>query len=194
LALGAGLFNTTLVFDSDAEVDVQMASASVTAGWLINERWSVRASVGAILDGRIQTSVTESFDVGPGALAALGVDYRALLPQGAVPFVDLSMTIGASWTKTSQPGQPGRSYFASDARLGARVGWSILDTAFPYLTVRAFGGPVQWQMAGKDVVGTDLHHYQVALGTSGQIGPVALFVEWAPFGEQGLSSGLGIAF
>lgn len=171
-----------------------MATVSVTAAWLASKRWTVQASIGAVLDGQLQVSPVETYDVEPGAIAALGVNYRAVQADHLVPFVDLSMTVGASWAETIAPDGTSASYLATDARLGVRAGWNVKDTAFPYVAVRAFGGPVQWEYAGEDVAGADIYHYQLALGATGMIGPVALFVEWSGLGEKAISSGVGFAF
>ena len=49
---------------------------------------------------------------------------------------------------------------------------------------------MNWELDGEDVVGSDVNHYQIALGASTQIGPVGLFVEGAFLGEKALSTGL----
>jgi hypothetical protein len=53
-----------------------------------------------------------------------------------------------------------------------------------------FGGPVSWELEGTDVIGTDIHHYQIALGTAIQLGQTGLFAEWAGLGEKALSIGV----
>lgn len=172
-----------------------MATVSVSGAWLIDERWTLRLQGGAIVGGSLQTDDFVIHDVEPGGVAALGIEYRALIGKGLVPFVDLSMFVSASWADTVAPESTKTiGYFATDARLGARAGWNIMGNAFPYVAVRAFGGPVQWQMAGEDVTGTDIYHYQLALGTAGQIGPVGFFVEWSGLGERAVSSGVSAAF
>ena len=186
-----GLFDTTIRFDDDRDVDVEMSFVSISGGWFINNRWTARASAGILLGGTLQPDDGTIHDVEPGGLASLGMEYRALVGDGATPFVDLSMFLSASWAQTVAPDSDSKtSYSAADARLGLRVGWSIGVNFFPYVAARVFGGPVNWELDGEDVVGSDIHHYQIALGAATRIGPVGIFVEWAGLGEQALSTGL----
>ena len=59
---------------------------------------------------------------------------------------------------------------------------------------RVFAGPVQWELNGKDVTGTDTHHYQLAMGAATRLGPVGIFAEFAGLGEQAISAGLSAAW
>ena len=86
------------------------------------------------------------------------------------------------------------SYFSYDLRVGGRASWIINDSIFPYITGRVFGGPVSWELENTDVMGTDIHHYQFALGTAVQFGGTGVFVEWAGVGEKALSAGLSYAW
>ena len=191
LGLGMGIFDTTLRFDNDRNVDVDMTSVSVSGGWFINDRWMARASAGAILGGSLQPDDGTIHDVEPGGTATLGMEYRSLVGDGGTPFVDLSLYLSASWAQTVAPDSDNKTdYSAADARLGVRTGWNVYDEYFPYVTARVFGGPVNWEMDGQDVVGSDINHYQIALGIATQFGPVGLFVEGAFLGEKALSTGL----
>lgn len=170
-----------------------MKTVALSAAWLLNETWTVRGSVGAIVDGSLKQEMVA--EINPGGLVALGVEYRALNGHDSVPFVDLSLFLGASWAETEHPDFEGAAnYFATDARLGARAGWSLGGDLFPYAAARVFGGPVKWDLNGEDLVGTDVHHYQLALGAAVQLGPVAVYAEWAGLGEKGLSAGLSTAW
>jgi hypothetical protein len=186
-----GIFDTTLRFDNDRNVDVDMTSVSVSGGWFINDRWTARASAGVILGGSLKLDDETIHDVEPGGTATLGVEYRSLVGDGATPFVDLSLYLSTSWAQTVDPDTDAKTdYSATDARLGVRTGWNLYDEYFPYVAARIFGGPVNWEMDGQDVVGNDINHYQIALGVSAQFGPVGLFVEGAFLGEKALSTGL----
>jgi hypothetical protein len=200
VAFGVGFFDSTLRFDNDEEVGIEMATVSVSGAWLIDERWTVRASFGSILDGTLLTDDLSTHNVEPGAVVALGAEYRALVGEGFVPFVDLSMFFSAAWAETVAANSPGSTsgqkiaYRSTDARLGVRAGWNIGGKAFPYVSARAFGGPAIWEMEGEDVVGSDIYHYQLALGAAGQIGPMGFFVEWSGLGERAVSSGISASF
>ena len=172
-----------------------MSTVSVSAGWFINDRWTARAAAGAILDGELIPADGTVHDVEQGGLASVGMEYRALVGEGTVPFVDVSLFLGMSWTETIAPGATiKQDYFAADARLGARGSWNIGDNFFPSVALRVFGGPVQWALEGEDVTGSDIHHYQIALGAAAQVGSVGIFAEWAPLGERGFSAGLSTAW
>ena len=195
MALGFGLFDTTIRFDGDRDVDAKMSTVSFSTAWLINDRWSARATAGAILDGELVPADGTTHDVEQGGLASVGMEYRALVGHDGVPFVDVSLFVGLSWAQTTAPNSTiGQDYFATDARLGVRTGWIIGDNFFPYAALRVFGGPVQWELEGEDVTGSDIHHYQIALGAAAQLGPVGVFAEWAGLGERAFSTGLSTAW
>lgn len=191
LGLGTGTFDTTIRFEGDRDVDVEMSSVSVSGAWLINEQWSVRAAGGILTGGKLVPGKGMTHDVDSGGLAAVGGEYRALAGDRGVPYVDLSLTLGWSWAKTVASGATDKTdYSAFDTRLGGRAGWLINGKFFPYGAVRIFGGPVNWELDGEDVTGSDIHHYQIALGASYQVGPVGIYAEWAGLGEKAFSAGL----
>jgi hypothetical protein len=168
-----------------------MTTVSMSAGWLINDKWTARASVGAILDGTLETRTRTVHTVEPGGLVAIGAEYLAHEGDGATPFVDLSFFLGSSLTRTKDPDSGDKTgYFAVDARLGARAVWALNQAVFPFIAARVFGGPVNWEWDDQDVVGTDVHHYQLAIGSAVQVGSLGLWVEWAGLGEQALGAGL----
>ena len=190
-----GSFKSTIRFDDNHEVDVEMATVSISSAWLINNSWTIRAGLGLILDGELKPDAGTTNDVKPGGMAAVGLEYRALIGDGYTPFIDLSLFLSSSWTKMVNLVTDNKtSYFASDLRLGARAGWNVKGNIFPYVAARVFGGPVNWELDGKDVIGTDIHHYQLALGTALQLGQVGVYVEWAGLGEQAFSAGLSMAW
>ena len=174
---------------------MQMTTVSLSAAWLINTSWTVRAGLGVILDGTLTPAAGVGHDVTPGGLAAVGLEYRALVGAGYTPFIDLSLFLSGSMTETADPISKGNtSYFASDLRLAGRAGWNVEDRIFPYVSTRVFAGPVYWQLDGTAVTGSDIHHYQLALGTAIQFGNVGTYIEWAGVGEQSLSAGLSFAW
>jgi len=195
LSLGYGSMNSTIRFDDDQEVDLEMTTISMSAAWLINEKWAVRAVGGVLVDGGLQPDSQSTHEFDPGGLIAFGVEYRASESQGTKPSVDLSLFLGASWSNTTAPDTDDKtSYFAGDARLGARFGWIIKDKTFPYVAARVFGGPVSWKINGEDVTGTDVHHYQMAAGVGTRVGKVGMFAEWAALGEKAISLGMSTTF
>jgi len=174
---------------------MEMTTISLSAAWLINDTWTLRGSAGVILDGTLAEADQTSHEVNPGGLAGLGVEYRALNGHDSVPFIDLSLFLGASWSETETQGSADKtSYFAADARLGARAGWNTGGTIFPYAAARVFGGPVDWEINGEEVTGTDEHHYQLAIGAAVRAGAVSIYAEWAGLGEKGLSAGVSTSW
>jgi len=195
LGLGIGTFNSTLRFDNEQEADVKMSTVSISAGRPVNDKWTVRAGLGMILDGDLQPDGGTAHNAESGGLVSLGVEYHALIGSGFTPFIDFSLFAGGSWTTTKAENSSKKiSYFASDVRLGARAVWNVKGSFFPYLTVRVFGGPVNWKLNGEDVTGSDIHHYQLALGAAVQFGRTGIYTEWAAAGEQALSAGLSMTF
>ncbi len=172
-----------------------MTTVSMSAGWLINSKWTARAGLGVILDGTLETQAHMVHAVEPGGLVALGAEYLALRGEGTTPFVDLSFFISGSWAKTKDPDSGDKTnYSAIDARLSARASWAVDENLFPYVAARVFGGPVNWQWDDQDVTGTDVHHYQLALGTAIQVGSFGFWVEWAGLGERALGAGLSTSW
>ncbi len=172
-----------------------MSTVSLSAAWIVNEKWAVRAVGGIIIDGNLQPENESSHDFEPGGLVALGVEYRASTGLDTRPSIDLSFFLSASWSETSAPTTNILTdYFAADARLGARFSWVVNNNTYPYIATRVFGGPVNWNMNGEEVTGTDIHHYQVALGVGSSLGKIGLFAEWAALGEKALSAGISTAF
>ncbi len=195
MGLGWGSFQTTLRFDGEQEVETEMTTVSFAGAWLVNDTWTVRGSVGAVLDGELVTNAGARHEVEPGGLLAAGVEYRALTGQGSTPFIDLSLFVSGTCTQTVAPDSGAKTdYSAADVRLGGRAGWSVNGNLFPYVAARVCGGPVNWELNGEDVVGTDVDHYQLALGTAWQLGAVGLWAEWAGVGEQALSAGASTAW
>lgn len=87
------------------------------------------------------------------------------------------------------------SLFAFDIRLGLTVGKTFWNVLSPYAAVRAFGGPVIWNIDGQTRTGTDLRHFQIALGMVSSLPRgFDLFAEAAPGGERTVTIGGGVSF
>jgi len=195
LGMGIGTFNSTIRFDDEQDADVKMTTVSISGGRPINDKWTVRAGLGVILNGELKPDGGDVHDARTGGLISLGVEYHALIGSGYTPFIDFSLFGGGSWTKTTAENSSKKlSYFASDVRLGARAVWNVRGSFFPYLAARVFGGPVNWELNGKEVTGSDIHHYQLALGTAVQFGRAGIYAEWAGIGEQALSAGFSMTW
>jgi hypothetical protein len=190
-----GIFQTTLRFESDYKADVKMNTVSIAIGKRIRDNLTVRTGMGAITDGELEPETGAGHDVLPGGIASVGLEYHALAGSGYTPFVDVSIFLGFSLTETKNRIKDKKAnYFASDVRLGARAGWTLIRFIYPYLAARVFGGPVHWKLDDNSVTGSDIHHYQLATGVAAQLGRLVAFAEWAGLGEQNLSAGLSVAF
>lgn len=168
-----------------------MSTVSLAGGWQLNDTWSIRTGVGLILDGDLQPDNASAYVVQAGGVVALGVEYLFQRGTGSVPSLDYSLFVSASSAETEHPITGDMIKYASaDVRLGGRATWNINNKIFPFFAGRVFGGPVSWNLNDTDVLGSDVHHYQFALGTAIQFGSVGTFVEWAGVGEKALSAGL----
>lgn len=194
--IGIGNYNSTIRFShftGDTDFEVEMSSMTLVASWQINDKWSIRAGVGVIRGGELESEDNVEFEVEPGHLMAIGAEYRANVGQGYTPFVDLSMMLGGSLTEITAPVTDARTdYAALDFRLGARCGWNVSEILFPYVATRVFAGPIDWEPVNEK--GSDIHHYQVALGAAIQFGRLGIFGEWAGLGEQALNTGLSLSW
>jgi len=196
LGLGTSSLNSTLKFDDDAktEVDVEMNSVSLSASWRLNDKWSLRGGVGIVLDGTLNPKNSNKFEVERGWMVSVGTEYLAYMGEDFKPTIDYSLFIStsASEIKDSITKQK-TDYNSYDLRLGGRASWNLDDKLFPYVAARLFGGPVYWELNGEDVLGQDIHHYQVAFGAAARFGTVSVFTEWAGLGEKSLSAGISVS-
>jgi len=149
---------------------------------------------GVLTDGEMRSAGSDH-DFEPGGLVIAGFTSRQRDADGLSPAVELSAMLSATWARTVERGTDREAdYSAFDLRFGVRTAWRVGDRLFPFAAARVFGGPASWELAGENVTGTDVHHYQVAIGAALRIGPATLFAEWAGLGEQGLGAGLGTAW
>lgn len=144
---------------------------------------------GVVVDGYLRQGGSE-LDFDPGFVAGLHVDWRAL----SAPDDPITLTLGvqlavAHATLTLD----GVSYgwTATDVRASVTVSRTLWDRLTPYLSVRAFGGPIFF----RDATGADKTHVQIALGLALQIASgVSLSVEGAVLAERGVFGGVAVAF
>jgi hypothetical protein len=163
----------------------------VTSEIPLGARSTLQIGSGGVAGGRLDAA--EHNAVRPGWLAFASTGYRFVAEDGAVPFVLGSASIGAASSRTAS-GQGESAHLVSiDVRAGVVVG-KTFGPASPYVAARVFGGPVYWTERGKDLTGTDLYHYQPAVGLVLRRALFDLFVEWAFAGERAVSAGLGLSF
>lgn len=169
-----------------------MVMATITH--TLKKGWSARASGGILLGGDIEGG-EESFTVHPGFLVS-GQMARLLRPaEGWKPFVSTALSLSFSHSSAGAPDTDPFPLNAIDLRLSLTAGYSLWRFWHPYLSARAFGGPVFWTYQGESVAGSDQHFYQLALGSTFTLpGGIALYLEGAPAGERSLSGGIGFSF
>jgi hypothetical protein len=160
-------------------------------------KWTVQGTLGMLLGGELVLDDGAAHDFDPGLVTAFTGAYRLVDGTGAAPFVLLGGTL--SWASASTharaPGAGSIGYNAFDLRFAVTVGKTIARSVSPYLTARAFGGPIFWRVRGEAVTGTDLFKYQLGGGLVVTIARrVDAFVEGIAFGERAIVAGAGIAF
>jgi hypothetical protein len=182
---------------NDARVEQTRQAAFVTLDYLFTPEWAFEIGAGAITGGRLGSGTTEQ-EFRPGLLTSLGASWRVIDADGARPFVVLNWQLAFVTTSTrasSGAESPAGHYHALDLRLGATAGWPLLGFLTPYALGRVFGGPVWWKGPSDDLLGGDVHHFQIGAGLLGRIDRhLDVFVEGVPLGELGVSIGAGVLF
>lgn len=182
--------------DADLERLLLVASTDVFA----TETLTVQVGAGGLVAGELRGDDGLDREVGPGWIVSGGTTWRVLDGvDGPAPWLLLSLSFGGTGTRTrADPPEVPRplrgDYLAFDVRFGAAVGKTFGGVVSPYAAARAFGGPVIWSEGADDRTGTDRYHVQIAAGAAMVLGPVDLFVEGAPLGEQGVTGGLGVSY
>jgi hypothetical protein len=188
--------STAIRFNGDTRFDQTRHVAFATVDYRLTPDWAFEVGVGSIFGGRLSAGASE-FEFRPGLLAALGASWRVLDAAGARPFVALTGQLAFAVASTRPSGvasAPSTGYQAADVRIGAVAGWPLLEAVTPYALARVFGGPVWWSYQGADLLGGDVHHYQLGAGVLFRVGPVDLFAEGVPLGEQTFAGGAGVLF
>lgn len=185
MGLNAGAFRTTLVFSDGERVGLRQLATTVGFEWRLNPRVTLSLSAGALVLGELAAS-TEAFRASPGFAGSFAAAFTVLEQRGAIPFVMLTAQASSSVVPTSAG-----SYAAFDVRASVVAGYTLFERFTPYLTARAFGGPVLWR--GR--TGTDLYHYQLGAGAVvGLPAGLDVSVEVVPLGEQRVSAAVGYSF
>ncbi len=188
MSVAAAAASTRLVFDGDRDVELDQQAITVSVGQVRPSRWSVRASLGAVLDGAL-AGEGRRYELDPGVVGAIAIAR----PWTWGPwFVHGTASLGASRVTTTErvAGAPTEGLVAIDARIGATAGRQ-LGPVMPYALARAFGGPVLWTIDGAGVTGTDAYHVQLGAGATLSIGDAwSVMVDVAALGERAASVGV----
>jgi len=195
--------STTILFSGDRRADLLRHAAFVGAEIPLSRATtsslSLQLGAGGILGGHLEHASRAGIvkdEMGPGLAAFAGLAYRLLDEHGAAPFVQLTGALSVTHAITRTPTGETPRYTALDLRVGAIAGKTVGGVFTPYLTARAFGGPIAWTFDGADVTGTDLYKYQLGGGASlALLGrKLDFFVEGIALGERGVAAGLGTTF
>ncbi|MFT7580353.1 MAG: hypothetical protein ACI9MR_002022 [Myxococcota bacterium] len=198
-----GFADTELGF-SETRFQLSQQAVAVSGSYQVSERWILRASAGAMLDGELTGTVageSRVFDLNAGPSFSLGAATQVLGENDANLILSLSFSAGVTLATTTALDAGGNSlggseqdYTAVDLRFGALLGVTLFDRWTPFLLARAFGGPVSWNfddVGGR--TGTDTTHVQLGVGSALTLVPgVSLFVEGVFFGERGVATGFEI--
>ena len=187
-----GSTRSLLLFTDDLEFDFRQHAVTAFAGYSTPGGWTLQGGLGAILAGQLERNDTANttYDISPGVVTSVAGSRRWTPGQGPW-FVTGSVTAGAAWSAAGPSGGDSERLLAFDLRLGVVAGRTIAEIWNPYLTARAFGGPVRWSVDGDDITGSDAHHYQLGAGLS--VATRAGFnavVDLSIVGEQSASLGL----
>jgi hypothetical protein len=185
---------TELGFE-DRDFDLRRRAAVATLERRLGDAWTVQLGGGLAIDGDLEHD-GRRFEIEPGFVALASGAFRALAGEGDEPFLMFGLTVSASSAPTSEAGTGVEAPLtAFDARFSLLVGKLLAGAIAPYAAVRAFGGPVLWELDGEDVVGGDRNHYQIGAGvlvTAG--GLFDAYVEVTPLGERSATLGAAVSF
>jgi hypothetical protein len=186
VGLSAGAFRTTLVFSDDTRRPLRQTALSVSLEYRLSHRWTLSGSGGWMPRGETALEDGTSVRLNRGAVGSLGVSWLALEPEGAKPFVMLSGALAISRIHSAPS-----TWTSGDLRLGVSAGYTFFERLSPYLTARAFGGPVSWN----GLTATDRYHFQLGAGLAlGLPAGFDLVMEGVPLGEKSLTVGVGLSF
>jgi hypothetical protein len=197
---------TTILF-KDGGVDLRRRAASVALERRIGERWTVQLAGGASIDGDlVQREATDEPEAPetpaprhrllPGPIAVAGFGYRLLDGAGRAPWLVVGASLAFTTGATRSSFANGR-WTALDLRGSLVLGKTFGNAIAPYIALRAFGGPVFWNVVSGDSddtrLGTDLHHVTFGGGCLVTTGRVDAFFEVLPLGERSASFGMAVS-
>jgi hypothetical protein len=179
---------TRIEFD-EGTFDLREYAITAFAGYSSASGWSLRASLGALVDGSLEDEMG-LHDIEPGIVGGLGASKQWQLGDGYW-FVTGSAGISIAAASTQQAGAANdEGLVAGDVRVGAIAGRTFAKLWSPYLLARAFGGPVSWAIDGNDTTGSDTRHFQLGAGLSVVTSfGLTIVVDVSALGEQAASLG-----
>ena len=164
-------------------------SLLASLGWHPSLRWGLAFTAGAVTGGALTTEDGAVHDVSPGIAAGVSGSLLAWTETSIRPFLFLGLSASASHVQTD-----GHDDLSSvDVRASASVGKTFFDAFAPYLFLRGFTGPVDWDRV--QASGGDAHELAIGVGATLRL-PAGfdVVVEGAALGERSLTLGAGLAF
>ncbi len=162
---------------------------TASAGYTGASRWSVRGSIGTVLDGTLEGE-GRTHDIGPGIVGAAGVSKQWASGDW---FVTGSLGAGISRTTTLDGAAGGarQTLVGIDVLRAGVIAGRTFGSASPYLMGRAFGGPVLWTLDDMDVRGSDTSKFQLGAGVSVTTASgLSLLLDVSALGERSASLGM----
>jgi hypothetical protein len=195
--LGTTFASLRFAAEDGTKADAELAHRMTTAflEWRPLRRLSLSVGLGALVGGRVSIDWPTGTDRGellPGFLGTASISYLAANEGKVSPFVLVGGQFGVGGERLRLDGSEVTERFtAFDARVSATVGKTFAKRLRPYLSVRAFGGPV---LLGERAVGSDRYHLQVATGLAVVLPRgFDVFGEVAPGPERSIAFGVGFA-
>jgi len=189
-----GRFTADLLFDETLPLEAHQQMVVVGGSYAFEDGWRLGGSIGVIVGGTLR-GPDHALTFDPGFVATVQAGVTLIEGDRWWPFLESTVNLSISHATLRDAEGVQAPWTALDLRLGATSGWRILDVWVPYVAFRFFAGPVFWRDGGADRVGSDRHHYQLAIGSTVTLWGVDLFVDWGlPLGEAGLSAGAGYRF
>jgi hypothetical protein len=183
----AAATQTTLSFSGGRELEIVQYAVTASAGYIGASRWSVRGSIGTVLDGTLEGE-GRTHDIGPGIVGAASASKQWAF--GAW-FVTGSLGAGVSRTTTLEDGGGRQSLVGIDVIRAGVLAGRTFGVASPYVMARGFGGPVFWTLDAMDVRGTDTSKFQLGAGVSVTTASgLSLLLDVSALGERSASLGM----
>lgn len=177
-------FSTDIEFD-DVRVSVEQLATTATLGNFATPRFGWSVSVGAVVGGNIDRR-----DVAGGGTLGGALTWLPVYENKRRPFVGITTSLGVAAVRANDDAGRMRSWWAFDVRGGVMTGKTFAERWVPYITARAFGGPVIWRLAGERVVGFDRYHVTLGAGLVVRLPrDFNVTIEAMPLGEQSVAAG-----
>lgn len=189
--VGSSWSRLTVGGDS-ADVSHRAVTASVELR--LSDRFTVQVGGGSTLGGVLDLGARR-FTLAPGWIAAAGGSLRILDGAGKWPFLIAGLGLSASGERSREDATTqAATFLTTDARLSVTAGKVFWQSLGPYVTARAFGGPVLWKLDDRNVTGSDDYHVQLGVGVVAAAGKLDVVAELVPLGERAVTVGAGYSF